>query len=308
MRILFVGAGGVGGYFGGCLAARGGDVMLLARGRHAAVIRERGLRVLSGGKILDSRPAVLEPGEPPTVADALVVAVKHRDLDQALRDAAPSLRPGGAVLSLLNGIGHEPDFRRLVPHGHLLLGMAFVGASIEEPGVIRHTSEGRMAFGEPDGPPGELAGALERALAIGGFPVRAVADVSAALWRKVMWNAAFNSLNTLVGGTCRDLMEVEGMVGELRAVMEEVRAVARAEGVDLPADWLEKSLAADVNFTPYVTSMRLDRERGHTLELEAILRRPIAIARQRCVPVPRLELLEAALRATERAGAPPDQD
>lgn len=303
MRILFVGAGGVGGYFGGCLAGRGGDVVLFARGRHAEVIRERGLRVLSGGHVLESRPAVLEPGDPPIAADALIVAVKHRDLDRALREAAPSLEPGGAVLSLLNGIGHEPDLRRLVPHGHLLLGMAFVGASIEEPGVIRHTSEGRMAFGEPEGPPGELALTLERTLAIGEFPVRTVADVPAALWRKVMWNAAFNSLNTLVGGTCRDLMETDGMTVVLREVMEEVRAVARATGVDLSAEWLDKSLAAEVNFTPYVTSMRLDRERGRALELEPILHRPIAIARRLRVPVPRLELLAAALRASERLGA-----
>lgn len=303
MRILFVGAGGVGGYFGGLLAARGADVVLLARGRHAAVIRERDLRVLSGGEVLASRPGVLEPGDAPITADAMIVAVKHRDLHEALRGAAPSLRPGGAVLSLLNGVGHEPDLRRLVPHGHLLVGMAFVGASLEEPGVIRHTSEGRMAFGEPEGPPGEVASALERALAVGGFPVRTVADVPAALWRKVMWNAAFNSLNTLVGGTCSDLMALDGMVDELRAVMEEVRAVARAEGIDLSADWLEKSLSAEVNFTPYVTSMRLDRERGRALELEPILRRPIAVARRHRVAVPRLALLEAALRAGERGDA-----
>ncbi len=299
MRIVFVGAGGVGGYFGGCVAARGGDVAFVARGAHAEAIRAHGLRVHTGGTTLVVHPPVVNVGEPGLVADALILAVKHRDLESALVQAAPLLRPGGSVLSLLNGIGHEPDLRRLVPQGHVLLGMAFVGASIEAPGVIRHTTEGRMAFGEPDGPPSAAARALCDALAVGGFPVRVVDQVQAALWRKVMWNAAFNSINTLVGGTCGDLMRLEGMRDELRAVMDEVRAVARAEGIDLPLDWLEKSLDAEVNFTPYVTSMRLDRERGRALELEPILRRPLAIARRHRVPVPRLALLECLLGAGE---------
>ncbi|MFN7953490.1 MAG: 2-dehydropantoate 2-reductase [bacterium] len=299
MRILFVGAGGVGGYFGGCVAARGGDVAFLARGVHADAIRAEGLRVRTGGTEIVVRPQVVARGDATISADALVVAVKHRDLEDALATAQPHLKPGGVVLSLLNGIGHEPVLRRLVPQGHVLLGMAFVGASIEAPGVIRHTTEGRMAFGEPDGPPSAAAQTLCDALAVGGFPVRVVDQVQAALWRKVMWNAAFNSINTLVGGTCGDLMRVDGMRVELRAVMEEVRAVARAEGVDLPLDWLEKSLEAEVNFSPYVTSMRLDRERGRVLELEPILRRPLAIARRHRVPVPRLELLERLLSAAE---------
>ncbi len=299
MRLLFVGAGGVGGFFGGAVSTRGGSVAFLARGAHAAAIREHGLRVLSGGRELLSRPQVIEPGESAAPVDALVVAVKHRDLASALTAAAPLLTPGGAVLSLLNGIGHEPDFRRLVPHGHLLLGMAFVGSSIEGPGVIRHTSEGRVLFGEPEGPPSPLAEALCEALAVGGFPVRTVSDVAATLWRKLMWNAAFNSINTLVGGSCRDLLSNEAMRERLRSVMEEVRAVARAEGIDMPADWVDKNLGGDVNSTPYVTSMRLDFEYRRPMELEPILRRPIRIAERHRVPVPRLELLESLLTALE---------
>lgn len=290
----------MGGFFGALLGAAGGEVALVARGAHAQAIRARGLRLLSGGREIVARPTVVTPGDPPWPADALVVAVKHRDLPAALNAAAPSLRPGGVVLSLLNGIGHESDLHAGVPHGHLALGMAFVGSSLEEPGVIRHTSEGRIAFGEPDGPPGPELEALREALSIGGFPVRTVGDVRAALWRKLMWNAAFNATNTLVGGTCKDLMEIPGGVSHLRAVMEEVRTVANAQAIDIPADWVEKSLAADVNFTPYVTSMRLDRERGKPMEIEPILSRPLRSAETNRVATPRLATLEMLLRALER--------
>lgn len=297
IHLLIAGAGGVGGYFGGLVAAEGGDVTYLGRGAHGEAIRARGLVVRTGGREIASRPGVVLPGAAIPPPDAVILAVKHRDLASALAALRPILRPGLPVLSLLNGIGHDKDIRDAFPGARVLLGTAFLGASIESPGVILHTSEGRIAFGEAEGAPSDDARAIERALARGGFPVRLVEDVRPILWRKLLWNASFNCLNTIEGGTCADLMRDTAKAALLREIMEEIAGIARAEGIRFEADWIEKSMTAAVNFTPYVTSMRLDRERGRALEILPILARPIEAADRRGLPVPRLREILARLCA-----------
>lgn len=302
-----MGAGGVGGFFGGLLAARGGRVTFVARGAHGEAIRRDGLTVRAPDGSVEARssPDVVLPGEAPPRADAVVLAVKHRDLAGALAAAAPAVGEGAPVLSLLNGIGHEADLRRALPRARPLVGTAFVGAQIESPGVVLHTSEGRIAFGEAPGPGGEAvalspaARALADALAAGGFPVKAVDDVRPIIWRKLLWNAAFNTANALTGTTCAALLAEPSMYAHLRAVMEEIRAVARAEKIDIPDAWIEKSLSADVNHSEYKTSMFVDREAGRSMEIDTILDRPIRIAARRGVAVPRLEALSALLRGVE---------
>ncbi len=295
MRVVFVGAGGVGGYFGGLLAEAGVEVTYLARGAHGEAIRRDGLLLRLPDREVRVRPRVVLPEDPVPASDLYVMAVKHRDFAAALDRIAPRVPQGAVVLSLLNGIGHDEPMRIALPRAARLLGTAFLGASIEAPGVVRQTSEGRIALGPETPGASETARVVGETLSRGGFPVKVVEDVRPIQWRKLLWNASFNCVNTLEGGTCADLMRSPAHVAHLREIMQEIAAVARAEGIDFAPEWVEQSMTAEVNFTPYVTSMRLDRERGRMLELEPILLRPLARARAHGVSTPRLKGLAESL-------------
>jgi 2-dehydropantoate 2-reductase len=152
MRVLIVGAGGVGGYFGAKLARAGVPVTLLARGAHLAAIQKDGLRVRSAvdGESVAPVTAVADvSGLPP--ADAVLFCVKSFDTETAAAAIRPAIGPGTAVVSLQNGVDNEETLERVLGPGHTVGGVAYVFATIESPGVIAHRFAGHVVFGELDG-------------------------------------------------------------------------------------------------------------------------------------------------------------
>lgn len=154
MRIAMMGSGGIGGYFGGRLAAAGTDVTFIARGRHLAAMRETGLR-------LDSRDrgdATIHPvnatDDPASIGpvDYVIIGVKLWDTEDVGRSILPMLGPDTAILSLQNGVDCDDILAPIVGRERLISGVAFIASSISEPGVIRHIGTlHRIVMGEPDG-------------------------------------------------------------------------------------------------------------------------------------------------------------
>ena len=148
MRIVVMGSGGTGGFFGAKLARAGEDVTFVARGAHLEAIRTRGLRVKSApeGEWVVKAPAVdrLDGLSP---ADLVLFCVKSFDTESAGRAILPVLGPGTGVLSIQNGVDNEEKLEGIVGKGRVLGGIAQVFATIESPGVIQHTLLGRLQFG-----------------------------------------------------------------------------------------------------------------------------------------------------------------
>ncbi|MFQ5989038.1 MAG: 2-dehydropantoate 2-reductase [Candidatus Methylomirabilales bacterium] len=271
MRVAVMGAGAVGGYFGALLHRGGVEVTFVARGPHLEAIKARGLQIKSTqGAFMVQAKAVGDPTEIGAV-DLILFCVKSYDTESATRQCLPIIREGTVILSLQNGVDNEEKIAEFAGEQKTLGGVAYIGAGVSEPGVIVHTAEGRIVFGELQGGISERGKHLEQAFRDAGVPVEISANIQADLWRKLCWNAAFNALNALVGGEVDILVKHAEPRKLARAVMEEVRMVAASQGVDLPEDIVDKLLHwTDTSAIGMKTSMRQDREAGRQLETEAL--------------------------------------
>ena len=171
MRIVLFGSGGVGGYFGGRLAAAGADVTFIARGAHLEALRTRGLRIESPKGDVHV-PRVHATDDPASIgpADVVLFAVKLYDTDAAAARLSPLVGPDTVVIPVQNGVDSVDALSRIVGAPHVAGGSAYVAAVISEPGVIRHTAMDHLIFGESEPHALGAPGALPRRVPAGRLP------------------------------------------------------------------------------------------------------------------------------------------
>jgi 2-dehydropantoate 2-reductase len=297
MRILMLGAGGVGGYFGAKLARAGEDVTFLARGAHLAAIRARGLRVRSAteGEWVVKAAAVDDvTGLPP--ADAVFLTVKANDTEAVLERARPAVARDTAVVSLQNGVQSVEVIDRVLGPGHAVGGAAYIFSTIEEPGVIAHRLLGRLAFGELDGRRTARAERLLAALTAAAVPAEISSDIRRVMWEKYLLicaQAGMTALARVPSGVLRAHPPTWAMY---RALVEEVAAVGRAEGVALDPDAAGVVMQAAEGLAPTAySSLHHDLVNGRPLELEALHGHLVRLGRRHGVPTPMAFAVYAAL-------------
>lgn len=295
-----MGAGAVGGYFGGLLHRAGLDVTMIARGQHLEAIKAHGLHVKSvKGDFTVHAPAVADPKAVGPV-HLILFCVKSYDTESAARQCLPMVGEDTVVLSLQNGVDNEEKIAGIVGTDTVLGGVAYIGAAIAEPGVIVHTAEGRIVFGEVRGGISERVKRLEQIFREAKFPAEISANIQAVLWGKLCWNATFNALNTLVGGQLRAIIERRESWALARAVMEEVRAVGVAHGVHLPPETVDKLLRwTEREAAVMKTSTRQDLEIGKRLEADALNGAVVEKGRAVGVPTPLNFALYGLLKAID---------
>lgn len=299
MRIAIMGAGAVGGYFGGLLSRAGHAVTFIARGAHLAAMRERGLRLETpaGQIVVDGARFVEHPSEAGP-CDVVLFAVKAYDIETAAAPLKPLVDCGACVVSVLNGVDHQDRVASVLGQGSVLGGLAMVSGVIVEPGLIRYTSSmSGLRFGEADGSMSERATAFRDACTGAGFTADLLSDIRAAQWAKFVGlatNAALTSLFRLPAGFIYHDAEIIPMATRAFA---EVAAVARAEGVDLPADIVPRTLALHQSFpkTMYA-SMYHDLAKGRPLELDSFSGHVVRRGRALGVATPVHEMAWLALK------------
>jgi len=270
MHIVFFGAGGIGGYFGARLLAAGETVSFVARGRHAQAMREHGLRIKS--PLGDAQVGVPSISDDPATlpqADLIVFAVKMPDAESTAARLAPLMKPGTVVLPLQNGVEIVDVLTSALGPEPVALGAAYIPAKILEPGVIEHAGGfASLRFGplRPEQRPTleAFAAACQRAK----VPAELVDDMRRVMWEKFVFLVGMSSLTALT----RLPIAVTRTDPELRAllqqVMDETAALARAEGVALPADFVTQQLAVIDGLPPQAkASMAHDLDAGKPLEL-----------------------------------------
>jgi 2-dehydropantoate 2-reductase len=309
MRIAVVGSGGVGGYFGGRLAASGADVAFLARGAHKDALRERGLRI-SSPKGDVHLPHVEVSDDPAALgaADVVIFAVKLYDVEGALPLLAPLLRPGGdsVVIPLQNGVETVDLLVRAVGLPRAAGGTATVSAVIAEPGVIRHTALDEMVFGELDGSRSERLVRFQGACAAAGFQATLSGDIQVAIWTKFVRLAAFSVVTAWARCPIGPIRDDPELFETLQAATREAIAVARARGIALPESVFEDSVARVRAMPPGTKSSMLeDLERGRPLELPWLSGAVVRLGREVGVDVPVHRTLAKALRPYMRGGGEP---
>jgi 2-dehydropantoate 2-reductase len=288
----------VGGYFGAKLARGGHAVILVARGAHLEAIRRDGLRIRSvvEGESVASPMAVGDlDGQLP--ADAVLLCVKGFDTEAALAQLRPVVGPETPVLSLQNGVSSAAVIDRVLGPGHAVGGVAYVFAFLEGPGVIAHQLAGWIVLGELDGRISPRAEALRDALASAGIPVDLSASIRQVLWEKYLLIGAQAGMTALTRSPVGVLREIPECWRMYRAIVEEMAAVGRAEGVGLPEDVVDRIMTAATALPPEAqASMAHDLAAGRRLELEALHGHAVRLGASHGVPTPATSAVYAALK------------
>jgi 2-dehydropantoate 2-reductase len=317
--ICVFGAGAIGGFLAARLEASGTPVTVVARGPHLAAMRERGLRLLSGGETLETRPRVAEDPRAIGPQDYLFLTLKAHSLEPALPGLAPLVGPGTTIVAAVNGVPwwythrlegpHENRIVRAVdPDGTLwerlppaqTLGcIVYPAAEIAEPGVVAHTYGDRFTLGEPDGTRSERAARLSELLIRAGLKAPVRPRIRDELWVKLWGNMAFNPLSALTLATLDEIVGDPGTRAAARALMLEGQAVAERLGVRFSID-VDRRIEGAAEVGRHRTSMLQDLEAGRPLEIEALLGAVVEMGTWVDVPTPIGEAVLSLVRQRVR--------
>jgi 2-dehydropantoate 2-reductase len=307
MKIAIIGAGGVGGYFGGRLAATGEDVHFIARGSHLRAMQTAGLRVHSPKGDLQL-PRVKATDDPTTIGpcDVVLFTVKMYDVEQAAALLPPLLGPDTAVITLQNGVEAVDILSRHIPRAHVVGGVAYVASVISEPGVIRHTALDMLIFGELDGGGSTRLQKLAEAGTRAGFQTKLSDKIEVDLWAKFARLSVFSGMTAVTRsplGVIRADPEIAAM---MKSAIQESLQVARAHGVPL-ADPVMKEIMGMVAGMPAESksSMLEDLERGRRLELPWLSGAVVRLGREASVPTPIHQFIATVLKPFVNGSPPP---
>jgi len=290
MRIVMMGSGGVGGFFGARLARAGEDVAFVARGAHLDAIRAGGILVENepqGDLRVERVRASADPAELGP-ADLVILSVKLWDTEQAARAIQPIVGPGTAVLSLQNGVIKDDILRSVIDEKHVMGGVGYVATHISRPGVIDQVGTmQRIIVGEYDGRESARAKFLHKALLDAGVTAELSADVRRSIWEKYVFLVGLSGTTTTMRTTLGPIRSNPQTRAFLLDVMREVVAVGRALGVALPEDFADQRLKfADGLPVDMTSSMHHDLERGNRLEVEWLSGGVVKLGQRAGVPTP----------------------
>ena len=297
MRVLVMGTGAMGGYYGGRLALAGNDVVFVARGKNLVTLRQQGLQVRSfDGDFTVPHLRVTSDPKDAGLCEVVLVCVKAYDTPAAGAAMRPAIGPDTIVLSLQNGVESEEILRQILGLPALMGALAQIGAELFAPGVVQHVSGGRIVFGEFDGTRSERACKLEELFDAAGIQQHVSERIAVRLWEKLAWNAAFNALTAIMRCTVGALLTHPDGWTLVRQTMNEVSDVAHSIGVQVDASQIEPTIDRSLRELSAVrTSMMQDVEQRKRLEHDAINGAVIRAAARSGVPVPVNRTLHALL-------------
>ncbi|NXY94945.1 2-dehydropantoate 2-reductase [Streptomyces sp. BR123] len=305
MRILTVGAGAVGGWFGARLHRAGHDVTFLVRPRRAAALRARGLRVTGLGEETTLVPRLVTADEPAQAYDLVLLSVKSTALDRAAKDLAPAVGPRTAILPLLNGMAHLERLAELFGRKAVLGGVAKVVTTLDGHGdIVRLAPPSAILTGELDGAPSARVDAVRALLTGAGIDSPDTPDITAAMWHKWVFISALGASTCLLRGSVGEFNAVPGGAELARALLAEAAAVSAAAGYPVPdaeLDFTTRTVTtAGSRLTP---SMYRDVLAGRPTEVEHVLGDLVARARALAVRTPLLDLATLQLRVHQHRTA-----
>ncbi len=273
MRLLVVGAGATGGYFGGRLAAAGRDVTFLVRPRRAARLASRGLEIVSPHGDVTIRPKVAAAADLSGPFDAILLTVKSHGLAAALDDIAPAVGPDTAILPVLNGMRHLDVLTERFGAGAVAGGVCKISATLDaEERIVQLSDLQYLAYGELDGRVSERMLRIDEAMRGAGFPAHLSTTISGEMWEKWTMLASLGAATCLMRGSVGEIVGVPGGRELILAVIDEVAAIVSAVGVAPSAEGLAGVRAMLTREgSPLASSMYRDLIGGRPTEAEAIV-------------------------------------
>jgi 2-dehydropantoate 2-reductase len=302
MRIAVMGAGSIGGYFGGMLSKGGNQITLIARGPHLKAIRDRGLRIITDEEeFVVHCDATDDPNEVGLV-DLVLLTVKTYHNEQAAPAMLPMIGESTTVLCLQNGIDSYWAVAETVGSDKVMPGAAYIEASLPGPGVVKQTGRVvRIAFGELDGGDSERGRGIRETLEQSGIPAEFNRDIHQTLWSKFLFIATMAGVTTLSRQTMAELMPRPEWRRVIVDCMREIEAVGRASGVNLDSQIVDDTLRyIEGSLEQMHASMHADIMAGRPLELEALNGAVVRAGKAANVPTPINNVIYAMLKPYAR--------
>jgi 2-dehydropantoate 2-reductase len=301
MRILVIGAGALGGYFGGCLIRVGRDVTFLVRPRRAEQLAREGLQIVSPHGDFSVPVTTVLAGGIRQPFDLILVGVKSYSLNEAMDHFAAAVGPTTVILPVLNGMGHLDRLSARFGAEHVLGGMANTSAGVDTEGrVVQFFPNHDLVFGEVSGNFSDRTRALEACFDGAGFNGRASDAVMQDMWEKFVQLGLVAGITCLMRASFGDILAAPGGREAMFQIFDECSAIATASGFKPRPAFIEfdTTMITTVG-SPLKSSMLRDIERGSTTEGEHILSDMVARAQALGIPAPILNLARTHVAAYE---------
>jgi len=324
MKFLVAGAGAIGAYIGAKMVRTGLDVTLFARGPHLHAMQEQGIRVKSPDGDFHVHPRVVGSLDESGPADVVFLGVKAHSLPQLAPQLKPVLRPDTTVVSTQNGIpwwyfqgiGGEAEgihLESIDPAGtisaaidarRVVGSIVYFSTEIPAPGVIQHTDGNRISIGEPDGTRSDRCRQIAEALIGSGLRCPVTTHIRQEIWVKLLGNASFNPISALTRATLGEMVRDPGIAALIRNIMQEVEAVARKMGMEMPVS-IDQRMAGAEKVGAHKTSMLQDLEAGRPLELEALVGAVVELGERLNLPMQSTRTVYSCVKLLAQRSAPP---
>ena len=300
-KILVVGTGAIGGFYGGKLAQSGARIGTWSRSDYD-VVKSKGYSVKSCWGDFDFKPekVICDLKEYDEEPDYILVTLKSLPGLDVVSMIQNIVAPKTSIVILQNGIDIEYPITQAFPNNVVISGLAFICVSRYGKGKIHHLDFGRITLGRYPSGESEPISVLQKLFKISGVPCEVSKNIISERWRKLLWNIPFNSISVLGGGlTTKEMIGNSNTLGLIQEIMNEVCQVAKAAGYEIPISIMQKHIEDTEKMASYKTSMLLDFESGRSMEIESILGNTIRIAQRKNIDVPRLDCLYRLLQSLE---------
>ena len=297
MRILVVGAGATGGYFGGRLVQAGRDVTFLVRPARAEKLRAEGLRIVSPFGDAELAPKLVTTGSITSAYDLVLLTVKAYGLEAALDDIAPAVAPGTMILPVLNGMRHVDVIKARFGEKALVGGVCLIAATIDDEGrIVQLTPMHNLIYGEMNGERSERIEAVDAAMQGAGFNAKLSDDIERDMWGKWITLASLGGICCLMRGSVGEIEAAPGGLAFVLRFFDEVVGVVKAVG-KLPGEPIlnmARSMLTQKG-SAMASSMYRDLQKGAPIEADQIIGDLLARAQKAGMETPLLSAAYANL-------------
>ncbi len=306
MKVLVLGAGGIGGYFGGRLVESGVDVTFLVRERRYKQLQERGLRIQSiHGDLLLEQPQLIQAGEEVGPFDVVLLSNKAYTLEDSVDAIAPYVGEDTVVIPLLNGIAHMELLWNRFGRERVLGGLCFIETTLNADGDVVQTSPIHdTVFGEWEGGKSERVERIEQAFSKINGTMRASANIQREAWHKYLFIATFSGITTLMNSAVGPIRDSAWGVELTRQLADEIASVMNALEAPIKPDIVDKQMETFLNQRPQTkSSMLRDMEKGLSVEADHLQGYLLERAEQKGLSTPLLKVVYNNLKVYEQKRA-----
>ncbi len=290
MRILVVGAGATGGYFGGKLALAGRDVTFLVRGKRAEVLRREGMHLITPDGDFTLAPQLTRADEITGPYDVIILTVKAFGLESALQDITPAVGKDTVIMPILNGMKHLEALTARFGKQAIIGGLCKIAATLDEQGrIVQMSALHQFAYGELDGSVSQRIQALDRLFSSAGFDARLSTSIINDMWEKWLLLASLGAITCLMRGNIGQVASAPGGDRFARGVIGEILATIVSAGYIRNEQYIADTTALlTTKDSSQTSSMYRDLMQGYQVEAEQVLGDLVAIGQRAGLDIPLL--------------------